>query len=615
MTSKIFYKFTHELGTDAKHGEIIFPGSSMKLSDLKRELTNRLGGRTEPNGFDLAVKDADTNEAYSEDSLVQKNATVLIDRVPVANTSRRGAYQTRVPQITQPSTAVTNEQPAKVARMSSSEDFGDVFSHAQEESEKSNVETSQTATQIEDPDAKQKAGKIPARRPVLYGRDDPSFFRYQQANKKKNSGIPKNFLEEGDQDSESTKLKTNANDDAFAEKMKATKLLSEDEIRAKLPDNSIPEDLRCALSRELLKDAVLTSCCKKKASLKKIEQALIESQFVCPFCGAKDKTFDSLNIDNSSRQRVRAFLENARVKLNEASTNSQVAPREVKEIPLPSNNKLDMVLDLRTSPTNDEKDSEKIPGTDGNDNKEDETPALSAVEDNSSSNNATINDSSAQTADMNDSSSKPGGWGNVKFSSNSKTLSEETSAPQKANPSAPWEPQSNESAPWDPQPARQQPPPQARYPPRPWTQYAPRGPRPGYYQYPPRGGWGVHQSMQQQQMMGMNMGMPVPGPYPGNFQPVQPQPPVQAVPQATTKESNDETKADQATSPGDEESSRAKSEERGKNRRERRRSRSRDRTRRRERRRSSDRHSRRRRRNRSRSRERGKRDKERNKKN
>jgi hypothetical protein len=80
------------VGTDAKVGEVLFSGPSIRLVDFKRELNTRLNVKTgEFAGFDLEVKDPTKDgTSFVESALLPKNSSVVVSRVPWQKPMRGG---------------------------------------------------------------------------------------------------------------------------------------------------------------------------------------------------------------------------------------------------------------------------------------------------------------------------------------------------------------------------------------------------------------------------------------------------------------------------------------------------------------------------------------------
>lgn len=71
----------------------------------------------------------------------------------------------------------------------------------------------------------------------------------------------------------------------------------------------LPDDLKCPLTGGLLRQPVKTSkCCNIDFSKEALENALVESDFVCPNCETRDILLDSLVPDQDKEKEVETFL-------------------------------------------------------------------------------------------------------------------------------------------------------------------------------------------------------------------------------------------------------------------------------------------------------------------
>jgi protein MPE1 len=62
--------------------------------------------------------------------------------------------------------------------------------------------------------------------------------------------------------------------------------------------------IECDMCHKLMRDAVKTPCCKKVNCEECIQNALLESDFVCPTCEAKEILLDSLVADADTRNKI-----------------------------------------------------------------------------------------------------------------------------------------------------------------------------------------------------------------------------------------------------------------------------------------------------------------------
>jgi protein MPE1 len=73
--------------------------------------------------------------------------------------------------------------------------------------------------------------------------------------------------------------------------------------------NPIDPELVCPLTRKLFVKPVKTPCCKTTYSEEPIQQALLDSDFVCPKCKTEEVLLDQLAPDTEMEERVNQFKE------------------------------------------------------------------------------------------------------------------------------------------------------------------------------------------------------------------------------------------------------------------------------------------------------------------
>lgn len=82
--------------------------------------------------------------------------------------------------------------------------------------------------------------------------------------------------------------------------------------------------IECLMCHKLLRDASKTPCCGKVYCEECIHSALLESDFVCPNCEAKDILLDSLVVDTEARSKVEEYLKEKEMKDREKSMSPSV---------------------------------------------------------------------------------------------------------------------------------------------------------------------------------------------------------------------------------------------------------------------------------------------------
>ena len=78
----VYFKFKNDLREQKIH---VDDGISISVIDIKEEITRDL----KVLNFNLIVRNAQTNEAYSDDELIRKNTHLVIQRVPLSDGQKR----------------------------------------------------------------------------------------------------------------------------------------------------------------------------------------------------------------------------------------------------------------------------------------------------------------------------------------------------------------------------------------------------------------------------------------------------------------------------------------------------------------------------------------------
>lgn len=150
--------------------------------------------------------------------------------------------------------------------------------------------------------------------------DDPNFDNKPRI--KRTTGIPKTFLKKADKPvfDEDGEGKTNGvMVDADGEYVvvepdskswatyQAKATAKEGDIYSQpLPDEH--KDWECQICGKLVQDATRTPCCKSLFCDRCIQSALLESDFVCPSCGANETLLDDLIADEDVRSQVGEYV-------------------------------------------------------------------------------------------------------------------------------------------------------------------------------------------------------------------------------------------------------------------------------------------------------------------
>ncbi|KAG4303399.1 hypothetical protein PCK1_000363 [Pneumocystis canis] len=347
MSNSIYFKFKSQ----KEPGRISFDGTTgLSVFDVKREiiLQNKLGSGTE---FDLAIYNSN-NEEYDDDTtIIPRSTSITVRRLPPLKPGKGTAarYVTGNPSIeshnrsenfsrkptelkTKPvslshNTGITNQKkndPEDAAIQA-------MFAASNEQWQETQDKLA-NATPIFRPNNKKLMSvNVPDRPPpvgyVCYRcgekghwiqscptLSDPSFDGKLRV--KRTTGIPKSFLKTVEKtfDGNSGSFMVNAEgeyvvaepDNASWENYKSkTKTLTALNIYSFKPDDST---LECALCHKLMRNPSKIPCCQEEYCEECIQTSLLENDFVCPKCGAKDILLNTIQINNDKKETIREYI-------------------------------------------------------------------------------------------------------------------------------------------------------------------------------------------------------------------------------------------------------------------------------------------------------------------
>ncbi|CCK68376.1 cleavage polyadenylation factor subunit MPE1 KNAG_0A07230 [Huiozyma naganishii CBS 8797] len=364
MSSTIFYRFKSQKGTS----RILFDGTGLTVFELKRDIIqeNRLGDGTD---FQLRVYNPDTMEEYDEDqAVIPRSSNVVARRSPavravsVHSRARPGGaaaaaggnaarYVTGKPRVFarrgNAAATSTTTQEATPSGVTEEERIANMFA-----TQENQWEQTQQAMSGQTPVFFRSGGGGGAGG-AGHGDDGPpppGYMCYRCGAKdhwikncptnndpnfegkriRRTTGIPKKFLKSVEIDpstmtpEEMSQRKIMITDEGKFVVQVADQHSWEDYQRkqqkvaapadlsvwapGRFPD--LPTELKCPITGGLLRDPVRTShCCKRAFSKTAIEDTLLETDFVCPGCGAQDTLLDSLEPDKTLQAEAAAFLQ------------------------------------------------------------------------------------------------------------------------------------------------------------------------------------------------------------------------------------------------------------------------------------------------------------------
>eukprot|EP00924_Labyrinthula_sp_SR-Ha-C_P016844 maker-scaffold_6-snap-gene-16.22-mRNA-1 protein AED:0.00 eAED:0.00 QI:94/1/1/1/0.5/0.33/3/66/704 len=338
-TSQILYRLSSRTTPDV----LRFEGSSLRLSEVKKRILGQANLSEEKEDSDLLVTDTSTNRVLDkEDELVSRNTALEVRRIPAGTKVyhieklKRNRISEQREQKEAASLRILKAKQTPVL-----DDLGgDIYLYnfkPMAEDEDNGL------LQIEQVTQYAQGLRGPSRRINRVKRTGFPGADQNRLNQRNNVGIPRVFMEDvednlsqndkeekkddqddfffeaGMEDEDANKGKKNTawgnlgKEDGDVELKGRSTIMSEEELREKIKSENIevPKTLKCALTQELLKDAVTLSCCYQVCSNDPLVEELVASNFDCPLCGDK-QTLDQLKPNEAIREQVETFLKQKR---------------------------------------------------------------------------------------------------------------------------------------------------------------------------------------------------------------------------------------------------------------------------------------------------------------
>lgn len=95
---------------------------------------------------------------------------------------------------------------------------------------------------------------------------------------------------------------------------------------------TLPDNFKCVLSDDLLREAVELPCCKKIVNDSAVRSTLMESTFTCPLCSTKDISPEALVPRPDIRKEIDSFLHELRLKDTRNDDGDAASSNNVAEI-------------------------------------------------------------------------------------------------------------------------------------------------------------------------------------------------------------------------------------------------------------------------------------------
>ncbi|KAJ9648944.1 Protein mpe1 [Coniosporium tulheliwenetii] len=358
MSSSVFFKFK----SSKEPQRIVFDGTGITVFELKKEIikTSGLGDGTD---FDLSIYSEDANEEYDDDTtIIPRSSSVVARRFPAqkAGHGKAARYVSGKMPVNAKNTYRTEaptSKPAVPGKSVPSVDGASDMNKAQTEEERIAAMFKAGGDQWEQQQAQmanakpvyrgghnKKPNNVPAGDPppgyICYRchekghwiqacptNDDPNFENKPRV--KRSTGIPKSFLktiakpvalandgltDDGRQpatvlmDRFGNYVVAEADErswEQFQEKAKASaaKQKEVDTGSKELQDRG----LECSIDKRLFVDPMKTPCCGKTYCHDCIENALVNSDLVCPNCSKEGVLIDDLIPDEEMNAKIKAY--------------------------------------------------------------------------------------------------------------------------------------------------------------------------------------------------------------------------------------------------------------------------------------------------------------------
>ncbi|ODV88961.1 hypothetical protein CANCADRAFT_32374 [Tortispora caseinolytica NRRL Y-17796] len=363
MSSSVYYRFRSQL----EPSRVTFDGTGITVFEMKREiiLANELGDGTQ---FELKLYNADTNQELDDDTtIIPRSSSVIAVRGPPVRPKHGTAvryvsgsmkffqkYSSKQNVETQPS-ASASSLPQLAAGTNEEDRINAMFSAQQEQWSQTQQHMAQSRP-VYAPNQKYA-------RPVPDGPPPEKYVCFRCGQKghwiqacpllnnpdlegkviRRTVGIPKSFLKTvekpADDDNSKTVMLTETGEYVVAVPDKASWESYQEKVKASSASRIVPSDpsLICPLTGLLFEKPVKTPCCGTTYSLDAIEQALLDSDFVCPNCHKTEILLDQLTPDEETEKKVIEYKNN--MGKNEPEDTSKTADSAGKKRPAETDNK------------------------------------------------------------------------------------------------------------------------------------------------------------------------------------------------------------------------------------------------------------------------------------
>ncbi|KAF2083752.1 DWNN-domain-containing protein [Saccharata proteae CBS 121410] len=384
MSSSVFYKFK----SSKEPQRITFDGTGISVFELKRDIIQAIG-LGDGTDADLSIYADDTNEEYDDDTtIIPRSTTVLVRRTPAARpghgraaryltgkapVNAKNSYRTEAASKPAVQAAPAINGAAAMAGALSEEDrIAAMFAAGGDQWEQQKQKMADAKPVFRPGFVKGKPHNVPEGTPpdtyichrchvkghwiqACPTNDDPNFENKPRI--KRTTGIPRSMLQivekpvaftnDGltDESRQPSGVMVNAAGDyviakpdeaswkQFQEKAQASAAQQE---AATAGSKELRErGLECAIDKRMFVEPMKTPCCGNTFCNDCIENALINSDFVCPSCGKDGVLIDDLVQDEEMVKKIKAFEDEklAEKKSKDApATKSSPKPEDAKPL-------------------------------------------------------------------------------------------------------------------------------------------------------------------------------------------------------------------------------------------------------------------------------------------
>ncbi|KAL5333583.1 DWNN domain-containing protein [Aspergillus crustosus] len=356
MSSSVHFKFKSQ----REPSRVTFDGTGISVFELKREIINqsRLGDGTD---FELSIYNEDTKEEYDDDtSVIPRSTSVIARRLPASRQGKGGAARYvsgKMPVNARTASRTDHPVSNRMAKNPLNNGVQEL-NNAQTEEEKINALFNLQANQW-----KEQQQEMANATPVMVGRGKgknvivpdhpppPGYICYRCHEKghwiqacptnndpkfdgkyrvKRSTGIPRSLqtkvekpeslmLDGSSEDLRNTGVMVNADGDfivtkpdqasweLYQEKVKATAAAAAEAAAAEQSRELQGRGLECSIDKRMFLEPTKTPCCQKTYCNDCITNALIESDFVCPGCGAEGVLLDNLSASDEVVLQIKAY--------------------------------------------------------------------------------------------------------------------------------------------------------------------------------------------------------------------------------------------------------------------------------------------------------------------